>query len=198
MKIDILQIGAGVGNTNNDLVYPILLENKNFAAILVEPNPKCFEILKQTYPKESYPNVILENLAVGSENKNSLLYVDNYEEEGTSQHASLSLEHQHKHHHGVSDKISAIEVETITLKGLISKYNLTEIDLLVTDTEGNDFNILNSYDFSAKINHIIFESIHTDGAHKKGQNYHILIKKLVNLGYELTKEDGENSFLKLK
>lgn len=54
------------------------------------------------------------------------------------------------------------EVETITLKDLLDKYNAPNIvDYLSIDTEGAEFDILNAYDFSRHFKVITVEHNHT-------------------------------------
>lgn len=59
------------------------------------------------------------------------------------------------------------DVETVSLKDLLIHHNAPQtIDYLSIDTEGSEFDILNSFDFSYHINIITAEHNHTDNKDK--------------------------------
>ena len=71
------------------------------------------------------------------------------------------------------------KVKSLTIKELLKKYNITNLDLFFVDAEGYDGNIVN--DFLDKTNFrsiIIFEYIHIDDKIFKS-----LIKKLLTKKY---------------
>jgi hypothetical protein len=64
---------------------------------------------------------------------------------------------------------------------------------LYIDTEGLDVHIISSINYSKyRINNIIFEIAHTDGANTRGANYSEIVNYLHNLGYSLTHRDNLN------
>ena len=68
------------------------------------------------------------------------------------------------------------------------------MDYLYIDTEGLDVHIISSIDYSKyKINNIIFEIAHTDGAFKIGNNCNETINYLQSLGYTITNIDNLNA-----
>ena len=46
--------------------------------------------------------------------------------------------------------VDKIKVQTTTLNEIVKEYNINQIDLLHTDTEGHDFTILMNYNFNIK------------------------------------------------
>lgn len=211
----LIQIGANIGYADGIPDYTAtILASDVFEAILVEPNPKAMEKLKEGYKQFNY-NIHYENIAISSEDGIAILYVDNYESinpenlpewvpnrnekkfddpniwVGCSPHASFNLNFQYAHLHGLGrDTITPIQVKTLTLNSLISKYNWNNqnIDYLFIDTEGHDCDIILSTDFSKlKINCIKFETTHSDGPFTKGEKLNKTINYLLNYGYSVSK-----------
>lgn len=78
---------------------------------------------------------------------------------------------------------SSYIVNTISLKDLLDKYNAPlEIDYLSIDTEGSEYDILNSYDFSRHFKIITVEHNYTD---QREKIYDLLTSK----GYKRVHED---------
>jgi hypothetical protein len=80
---------------------------------------------------------------------------------------------------------------------IVQEYNITQIDLLHTDTEGHDYTILMDYDFEIKPKQIMFEHKHMDGLFKTGIKYVELSNKLVSLGYKKTEQNSEDTVFEL-
>jgi FkbM family methyltransferase len=189
----IIQIGA---NSGNDDVQDFIFKNKNSIelVILVEPIPFIINNLKNQY--NNINNVIIENIAISNNNDNNFILY--YEENSNYEVSSFSK--QHLLDHGCEmNKIKNIIVESITFNNLMEKYNLNYLDYLYIDTEGLDVDIIESIDFKKyKIQNLIFESNHTDGAFKKGENYNRVCNYLNNLGYTIENFNSLNTIAKLK
>ena len=185
----LIQIGANVGYADGipDLTGEILLQDE-YEAILVEPNPKALNKCKEGYKKFNY-NLHFEEVAISNVNGIGKLYVDNFDTfnsdiskipdwvpykndkiknlkideidswKGCSPHASLDINFQHSHLHGLGrDIITELPVTLLTLDNLIKKYQWEneEIEYLLIDTEGHDCDIILSVDFTKyKIKNII-------------------------------------------
>ena len=165
--IDVIAIGANVGNTDNDPVWSILLKDNHLTAYLIEPNPKAYEKLVENC--KPFPNVKCFNLAVANTDGTALLYVDNYHNsEGVSQHASCSYE-QIMHDHSEDEFLpTAVECKQVTLHSFLKGEGIEDQDikLLVIDTEGYDEQIIKSINFDlVKVNAVIFEYSHIGGPH---------------------------------
>lgn len=160
-KFKIIQIGANVGNTDNDPLFSKLMESKS-ASILIEPNPKAFELLKKNYA--SIPNIAFEQVIISDFEGDSILYVDNYENgSGCSQHASMHKNICVEKLHHPPETLTEVPCKSTTLNKIFEKYKIDyPIDELYIDTEGNDTAIILSIDFNkCKFNFIYFEHLHS-------------------------------------
>jgi FkbM family methyltransferase len=200
----IIQIGSHIGNTTNDPIFNKL--DNNTTLILVEPVPYLFEQLKENY-REKYPNhsgIIFINKAVTTFIGEIELHVPSEKNDFTqfpswfSQLASIRPNHIYEHHlrnpYIPFDKllIEKMIVPTTTLDQIIQEHNIQHIDLLQTDTEGHDYDILINYTFEIKPNTIMFKHLHMDGLEMFGIRYNILIHKLESMEYRMSYCDEEN------
>jgi FkbM family methyltransferase len=183
----LVQAGA---NSGKDSVFSFITENQNNIelAILIEPIPFIIGDLTKQY--NSFENIVIENIAISDETASEFILY--YEEDSNYEVSSFSK--QHILDHGCPEyKIKSMSVPCLTINQLLDKYNINELDYLYIDTEGLDVHILSSIDYAKyKINNIIFEIAHTDGANKRGSNYSEITNYLTNLGYSLTPLDNLN------
>jgi len=190
----ILQIGSHIGNTPNDPIYRLV--NENTKLILVEPVPYLFNELKKNYENKNIKDITFINKAVSDSIKEIDLYVpslknnfNNFPSYAT-QLSSVNEDHINIHLPNlISEKI---KVKTTTINDIIETYNIKNIDLLHTDTEGHDYDILMSYDFKIKPKYIMFEYKHIDGCFKVGKKLDLLLEKLFSLNYKIIKKDQED------
>jgi FkbM family methyltransferase len=201
MNKTIIQIGSHVGDTCNDPIFNIVDNDTNL--ILVEPVPYLFEQLKKNYNKKfENNNIIFINKAVSNfigeiemtipSEKNDYSKLPSW----ASQLASVNSEHARGHIDSLL--VEKIIVETTTINQIVKEYNIKQIDLLHSDTEGHDYTIIMNYNFEIKPNKIMFENKHMDGLCKRGIKYHELLNKLSSLGYKLIEENIEDTILKLE
>lgn len=160
-----LQIGscdAMAGDPLRELVTKF-----NWRGFVVEPVPENFERLKTTY--KDFPNVTCRNIAVASENgRRTFYYIDAPEgvelPEWARQIGSLVRSHVEKHsllQEGIDKYINEIEVETMDPQTLVKSSNNGNIDLLHTDLEGYDLEVLKQIDFATfKPRLILYEDFH--------------------------------------
>ena len=201
MNKTIIQIGSHVGNTCNDPIFSIVDNNTNL--ILVEPVPFLFEQLKNNYNKkfENNHNIIFINKAVSNfigeiemtipSEKNDFSKLPFW----ASQLASVNNDHALGHISNLL--VEQIIVKTTTINEIVKEFNITQIDLLHTDTEGHDYTILMNYNFEVKPKQIMFEHKHMDGLFKIGIKYDELSNKLLSLGYKKTKQNSEDTTFQL-
>ncbi len=197
----IIQIGSHVGNTSNDPIFNIV--DKDTKLILVEPVPFLFKQLKNNYNKKFYNNhnIIFINKAVSNfigeiemtipSEKNDFSKLPFW----ASQLASVNKDHALGHIHNLL--VEKITVKTTTINEIVKEYNIREIDLLHTDTEGHDYTILMNYNFEIKPKQIMFEHKHMDGLFKVGIKYDELSNKLLSLGYKKIQQNSEDTTFKL-
>ncbi len=150
-----IEIGANDGSLHDHLRSSIL--PSRWSGIMVEPVPYVFERLRRNY--EPFKRVVLENVAIAGRDGQLPFYylaqVDNpkrqllppwYDQLGSfSREALLS--------HG--DRIPNIEhrvvrslVPCLTFESLCRKHGASNVDLVLIDTEGYDFEIIKHIDFA--------------------------------------------------
>ena len=201
MQKTIIQIGSHVGDTINEPIFNIV--DNNTKLILVEPVPFLFKQLINNYNKifKTNQNIFFINKAVSnfigeiemtipSENNNwqDLPF-------WASQLASVNSDHATGHISSLL--VEKINVKTTTINEIVKEYNINQIDLLHTDTEGHDNIILMDYDFVIKPKKIIFEHKHMDGLFQIGIKYIELSNKLLSLGYKKTQQNSEDTTFEL-
>jgi FkbM family methyltransferase len=169
-----VKIGANDGITN-DPCSDLLLAGKNWKGVLVEPVPFCCEQLKKNFIDRS--RFIIEQVAIGATaGKLPFYYVDQSAinsipslPEWYDQLGSFNRGHILKHFGSkIEPFIVESKVETLTLSDIFSRNNIDEIHLLHIDTEGYDFEILKTLDFTKHRPLMIhIEHKHLSGADKK-------------------------------
>ena len=89
--------------------------------------------------------------------------------------------------------IDKVVIETLRFKDLIKKHSITEIEKIIIDVEGFEYEILSDIDLAEiKINSIMFEYKHFDGYLKSGDKLQEIIKKFEKNNYKVSKIDKEN------
>ena len=197
----IIQIGSHVGNSFNDPIFNGV--NETTKLILVEPVPYLFEKLKENYKNKMIDtsNIIFINKAVSNFIGAINLTIPSIQNDFSklpfwaSQLASVNPKHATGH---IPNLITeTITVNTTTINEIIQMYDIKEIDLLHTDTEGHDYYILMDYNFKIKPKKIIFEHKHMDGLFTIGDKYNTLINKLQSLGYRMVYQNIEDTLFEL-
>ena len=159
----IIQIGANDGVRFDKLSK--FIKNSDATTILVEPIKTNYEKLKSNYSNKK--NVIFENSAISSNNEIQYLFkVDENKTHLYDEHilGLMSFKKSHLIKHGVKRNHIKIEnVNSISIKDLIEKYNFNEFELLYIDTEGYDGNIIIDFLETCFIKpFLIFEYIHIE------------------------------------
>ena len=162
-----------------------------------------YNILTENYKK--YPNAICLNIAISNKIGTIELYVPSESNDFSKlvswapQLASTNSEHIKTF---VPNCIVETQtVECITLNKLIEDYNIQDIDTIITDTEGHDYDILMDFNLSVKPHNIIFENKHMDGPKhkldiKNAPKYHELVNHFISHGYNIQEETVEDTHLK--
>jgi FkbM family methyltransferase len=161
-----IQIGSNDGILDDILNERIL--KHNYKGILVEPVPYLFDKLVKNY-NQKLNNLIFENVAIGNMNHKLPFYRLDVKNQGgvTFWYEGLGSFKKNvllKHKNAIPefDELLVTElIDLITFQDLIQKHQITFINLLHIDTEGYEFEILSSIDFSTiKIDIILFEHKH--------------------------------------
>ena len=167
----IVQVGAFVGATGNDPLYRFLQRHfdpdlptflPSARAILIEPDPSHFAKLRANY--SSLRNITFENVAIDAREGTLPFFrlsrdpkLDGFPE-WLEQLGSLredrmttlfaTVERDPAAQAWYLEHRQVIEVPTVSLASLLERHGVTEVDLLQIDTEGSDYRVLSSLDFS--------------------------------------------------
>ncbi|MBW4517773.1 MAG: FkbM family methyltransferase [Timaviella obliquedivisa GSE-PSE-MK23-08B] len=163
MKPDVffMQIGSHDGSFADPIHH--LVKQHRWRGILVEPQPQVFQRLMQNYQGED--QLIFENAIVSQQAGETKFYTVQQREgielpPWLEQSASLdrqkllgALFHWRviEKHPGIPDDfeslIKEVVLPTVTVEGLLRKHQVHQLDLLVIDTMGHDFEIIRSLPF---------------------------------------------------
>ena len=159
----IIQIGANDGE-RFDIINKFVKKYSPFT-ILIEPIKSNYESLKENYADQK--NILYENLAISVDNEISELYKVKDEKINLYDEHIVGITSFNKNHlinHGVKKKhIVREKVNTISIKDLILKHSINDLDLLFIDTEGYDAKIVKDFLINSKLRpFIIFEYIHSN------------------------------------
>jgi FkbM family methyltransferase len=170
-----VQIGSHDGQQQDPLREVIL--RKRWRGIMVEPVPYVFERLRHHYGH--LPRVILENMAVASQDGPVPFYhLAPAEDAGRpglpiwfdalgSLRRDVVLAHK-PFIPDIAERIVELNVPAVTFASLCDRHGVQTIDLLHTDTEGYDAEILNQLDFERlKPTVIVYESLHLSEPDKR-------------------------------
>jgi FkbM family methyltransferase len=160
---NLVQIGANDGISFDELNY--FIKKNKVKSVLVEPIIENFLNLKNNYKNCDF--IIFENSAISSHQKMYHLYkVDTKFAKNYGNHipAIPSFDKNHLIKHGVKNShIVKEKVNSITIKDLINKYKIINLDLFFVDAEGYDGNIVTDLLNDTNLRPIIiFEYIHID------------------------------------
>ena len=184
--MNLVQIGANRGNDH----VTVLIKNheKPFdKIILVEPITYVIERLCNCY--KDVANVLIENCIISNSLKETetIYFHHGYDYETSTLNAKHLLDHGCP-----EDRIVSNEVSNMTLTTLLSKHNISYLNYLFIDAEGQDIDILMSLDLSlTPVDHIHFEIAHSDGVFKRGSKFDGVCVYLKNLGYDLAITDTD-------
>lgn len=193
MKFSLIVIGAHSGEK---LRQAIELYSKRGDVLLVEPVPWLFKKLQEKYG--SVKSVHLLQAVISENDAEEVSFfapVESANEIATwgDQLGSLNPIHALGHNKEFSNKIEEIKVRGISFKELINKFEIDEIEVLHTDTEGYDARLLSEFPFDKiKPMELIFEYKHSDGVFTIGKNFAKLLLILDGLSYKTQVIDVEN------
>ena len=190
-----IQIGSNIGN---DLFQHMISQStEKLNVILIEPNIDFLSDLSKNYNrlKEIHDiNILPYGISLADE-KIFNMYI--YPESG---HASLINRRTHP-----LKPITTKKIITTTFNSLCEQLSITNIELLFIDTEGFDYEILNSIDLSKiDINNIIFEYwAHEDddlnSQYRTGDKflYDVVVPKYKNYLLDTTTDGANYKFTKI-
>jgi len=144
-----IQIGANIGNDDFQKIVENLTESSTI--ILVEPNILLLEQLSNNYKHlNDKHNIIIYPYGISIKNEIAEFY--QYGEI----YGNYSLINRKTH--PLKNNVTTSKIETVTFNKMCDYFSITDIELLFIDTEGMDYEILNSIDLTKiNIETIIFE-----------------------------------------
>lgn len=157
-----VKVGANDGVTG-DPCSDILLAEKRWKGLLIEPVPYCFDRLKENfYDTQRFS---LQQVAIGKPNEEATFYyVDSKAYENIpdlpywfDQLGSFDKSHIIKHLNGIlTPFILECEVKVRLLSDVLRENGIRDVHLLHIDTEGHDFEVLKTLDFTTHAPTAIF------------------------------------------
>lgn len=144
-NLTLIQVGANEGR-DDDPIRPYLLKYP-WRGVLIEPQPEVFERLKENYAGlES--RLSFENVAISSNTAPLQLY--RLPPGATPSDSIVSFDPKIiAKQSGVKPQdMVAISVPTARLDDIILKHQLTKVDVLQLDTEGYDWDVLQTLDLT--------------------------------------------------
>jgi FkbM family methyltransferase len=205
-----VQIGAFDGKTN-DHVYG-LVKHWGLKGLIVEPQPIPFATLRENYGE--CPQLIFENVAIGSQNGEQPFYRVRHDLEFL-QYVNQAASFNHGHterllrqhitreatpevraqfkHLGITYQgaIESVPVSTRTLPSLLTAHGITRYDLLQIDTEGFDFEVLKM----AEVDRFAPSLVNYEHEHLTSSDRDASWHYLRNFGYQLFTHKGDTTAL---
>jgi FkbM family methyltransferase len=139
-----IDIGAHDGQScSNSLFFE---EHRNWTGVCIEPGPEEFKKLNQNR-KSININACISDYDGESE----FTYIEGYSNMLSGLSESYNESHENRilnevRSHG--GEIHKINMPVFKLQTILDKYNICDIDMCSIDTEGSEFNIIKSIDFS--------------------------------------------------
>ena len=193
MKFSLVVIGAHSGDK---LSKAIETYSKHGDVLLVEPVPWLFKKLQEKYGSAKSVHLLQAVISENDADEVSFFApIQSANEIATwgDQLGSLNPVHALEHNKEFSGKIEEIKVRGISFDTLINKFEIEQIDVLHTDTEGYDARLLSVFPFDKiKPRELIFEYKHSDGVFTIGKNFAKLLLILDGLSYKTQVIDTEN------
>jgi FkbM family methyltransferase len=185
-----IEIGANDGGGADHLQS--LIRSNPWRGILVEPNPRAFERLRENYA--DLGRVELANVAIaGSDGRLPFFEIEPPEDPASwellgeyDRLGSLSREVLLGHDwiKNVDRRVVRTEVDALTFESLCRRHRVERVDLLVIDTEGYDFEIVRQLDLADRRPRLLVYEHGLLTAEERKQ-CRVLMRKA---GYELLEE----------
>ena len=197
MKFGLVVLGAHIGIHIKDEISKI----KDSSILLVEPVPHNISAINENL--KEFKNIHLEPVAVASVRETKDFFfvkatsINKLKKHWASGIGSFNknhlLNHRTKRFLIEEDDIDNIPIKTVKFEDLIEKYSISEIDKILIDIEGYEYEILRDMDLKkVRINSILFEYKHFDGYQKTGEKLEEILKKFEENNYKTSKVDDEN------
>lgn len=144
-----LQIGGNDGVMADPMFDFVMRHSNEVSGLVIEPLPHLFQALESNY--RHFPSINVERIAIHhSQSEMDMYFVDQASVSRKTKHLAgiASFDPNHWERTGLvsSSQIRKQTVPCVPIMDLIDRHGLFDIDVLVTDTEGYDFHIIESLD----------------------------------------------------
>ncbi len=197
----VVQIGAMDG-VRFDLLHPHLIEG-GWRGVLAEPLPDMFERLRETYAE--HPELTLANCAIADYDgtltleriKPEIVASGLIREEALGMASAFKDDRFRKEiiasgHYpdAANDYVESVDVACLTLPHFLEQHGITEIHVMMIDTEGADWMIARQLDLDRFRPSLVCLEYH----HLSGDDMRDCCAKFLKHGYQfaLCQEDNEN------
>lgn len=148
-NLTFIEVGANDGTSSGDPIREFIVKYP-WKGVLVEPQPDVFEALKANYAGFE-DRISFENVAIS--NSPTPLELYRVPQDSKSKHKGSSIA---SFDHKITAKqaqtrpndLDKITVPTARLDDIVARYGLTSFDVLQLDTEGYDFEVLQTLDLT--------------------------------------------------
>ncbi|MDJ0448891.1 FkbM family methyltransferase [Methylocystis sp. JR02] len=175
-----VQIGANDGIRDDPLRRFVL--KHHWRGLLVEPQRRVFESLKQNYACE--PQLSFENAAISDVDGVAKLHVADSPDGSANLtvFASLKKDALQRAVHDFDAETRSIEVTCLSVRSLLRKHGIESVDVLLTDVQGYDVEIVHQFlDCGMRPQIIHFEHCHSTRAMLEK-----LYRRLLKEGYRFS------------
>jgi FkbM family methyltransferase len=188
-----VQIGANDG-ISTDPLYPFVTKHPDrFRGLVVEPLRDKFQLLTRAYA--SIKSVIPVNLAVHNTEKEMLIHRVRQDLEGNLPAWARGIGSFNPEHHKLSQIdssfMTAEKVRCMSFDELLSCYEVESIDLLITDTEGYDYELLRAIDFDKRRPACVHFEHGLGSGVMSWERYTSLVQYLAAAGYSISHESSD-------
>jgi FkbM family methyltransferase len=190
-----LQIGANDGVTGDPIHQ--LVKRHLWKGILVEPVPYLFEKLKKNYANLA-SNLIFENVAISNESEKRIIYYISDEKnelptwaKGLNSFNKTHILWQERNFPNIGEYIKEESIDCVSLKELLNRNSVDEVNLLLIDVEGYDYDILKQLDSIPELPDVVIYE-HKCLGDQKCESQQFMISK----GYDIFESGGDTIAIK--
>ena len=182
--VTFVQIGANDGVHDDPIRSPV--RSRGWTGVLVEADPEHFARLAETYA--DCPSVTLLNAAVGNGGEMEFHYVDSTATElpdwarGIGSLLKPTVLKHAAECPTLPQHVRSRVIVTISINSVLERIAAPAIDLLVTDVEGYDAELIRQIDFARRAPRCVYyESRHLERA-----DHDRLLRQLIAHGYQVS------------
>lgn len=188
-QIKYLQIGANDGVLVDPMYEFVRRNHQLMSGLLVEPVEIYFKKLKSNYDK--FHNITAVQLAIHNIEKSMTIYVARESRNGVQNisvagMSSFDKNHLLEHASLAEAEIVEEQVQCSSVEELLREYRFMDINVLIIDTEGYDFAILDDLDLSRIVPKIVLFEHGLSAGTMTSSELEVLCQKFNRFGYQVS------------